>query len=79
MITVRGMAMDAGTNNVTNSGIMHLGAGGAGRPPVCKSSRAHMTFALADFEQLPVEYRCKKCQANFEKFKLIKEKRNREK
>lgn len=65
-----------GPSNVVNSGIYHLGRRGPGTDPAC-GRRAHMTLAREQFETLPLEARCKRCQAKLEKWNAIREKTGR--
>jgi hypothetical protein len=49
-------------SQAANAGVAHIGRGGAGRAPLCGTSRAHITLAIETFKA-GTWRQCKRCAA----------------
>lgn len=67
---------DAGTSNVYNAGICHMGKSGkAGGEAACGNRRAHAVYAYAEFKTIAETYHCVRCHEKMRRIDAIKEKR----
>jgi len=55
-------------NNVANSGIVHLGRGGAGKTPVCNRRNAHVSLTREQFKSGSWGRQCARCAAKLAKW-----------